>query len=109
MKKSTPEIIAHFKELEDPRVEGKNRHLLIDILVLAISGVIRGATDWEQIEIFGKAKQEWFETFLELPNGIPSQDTFRRVLSRICAKQFQECFGSGSNPLPKQRKERLSL
>jgi predicted transposase YbfD/YdcC len=92
MEKASPAIAAHFANLEDPRMEGKNRHLFIDIIVIAVSGVIGGASDWEQIEIFGKAKRKWFSTFLDLPNGIPSHDTFRRVLSRINAKKFQECF-----------------
>ncbi len=87
-----PDIATHFENLKDPRVEGKNRHLLNDIVIIAICGVIGGASGWEQIEIFGKAKQEWFSNFLELPNGIPGHDTFRRVLSCINAKSFQECF-----------------
>ena len=94
MKKTAPTIAAHFAKLKDPRIEGKTRHLLIDIVVISICGVIAGATGWEQIEILGKAKRKWFSTFLELPNGIPSHDTFRRVLSRINSKIFQECFVS---------------
>uniref|UniRef100_UPI00048EDCA2 transposase family protein n=1 Tax=Desulfogranum japonicum TaxID=231447 RepID=UPI00048EDCA2 len=66
-----PDIATHFENLKDPRVEGKTRHLLNDIVIIAICGVIGGASGWEQIEIFGKAKQEWFSNFLELPNGIP--------------------------------------
>lgn len=99
MKTLQPDIITHFAELKDPRVEGKNRHLLIDILTIAVCGVVGGASGWEQIEIFGNAKQEWFATFLELPNGIPGHDTFRRVLSRIDAKIFQECFLSWTQSL----------
>ena len=92
MEKSAPTIAEHFANLDDPRIEAKNRHLLIDIIVIAICGVIAGASGWEQIEIFGKAKREWSSTFLELPNGIPGHDTFRRVVSRINSKAFQECF-----------------
>jgi len=92
MKETTPTIATHFAGLKDPRIEGKTRHLLSDIFVIVICSVIAGATGWEQIEIFGKAKQEWFATFLELPNGIPGHDTYRRVLSRINSKKFQECF-----------------
>ena len=92
MKKQRPDIVSHFENLIDPRVEGKNRHLLTDIIVIAICGVVSGASGWEQIEIFGQAKQEWLEKFLELPNGIPGHDTFRRVISRLNAKIFQECF-----------------
>lgn len=92
MGNATPSIAEHFANLKDPRIEKKNRHLLIDIIVIAVCAVIGGADGWEQIEIFGKAKREWFFTFLEMPNGIPSHDTFRRVLSRLNAKEFQECF-----------------
>ena len=92
MKKQRPDIVSHFENLIDPRVEGKNRHLLTDIIVIAICGVVSGASGWEQIEIFGQAKQEWLEKFLELPNGIPGHDTFRRVISRLNTKIFQECF-----------------
>jgi predicted transposase YbfD/YdcC len=66
--------------------------LLIDIVVIAICGVICGAETWVDIENFGKAKQKWFEQFLELPNGIPSHDTFGRVFNRLDAEQFQRCF-----------------
>ena len=92
MKSPKPDIATHFENLKDPRVEGKNRHLLIDIITIAICGVASGASGWEQIEIFGQAKQEWLATFLELPNGIPGHDTFRRVISRLNTKIFQECF-----------------
>ncbi len=92
MQTAKPDIATHFAELKDPRVEGKNSHLLIDIIVMAICGVISGASGWEQIEIFAKSKHKWFGTFLDLPNGIPGHDTFRRVLSRLNAKKFQKCF-----------------
>ncbi|MCK5323760.1 MAG: ISAs1 family transposase [Desulfobulbaceae bacterium] len=94
MKEKKPAITEHFADLKDPRVEGKNRHLLIDIIVIAICSVISGASGWEHMQIFGKSKYEWFASFLELPNGIPGHDTFRRVLSRINSKTFQECFVS---------------
>ena len=67
---------AHFSTLSDPRRETANkRHKLIDIVVIAICGVICGADDFNSIASFGEAKQEWFAGFLELPNGIPSHDT----------------------------------
>ena len=93
-KDKSPTIVAHFADLKDPRVEGKTRHLLIDILVIAICSVISGASGWEHMQIFGESKRKWFASSLELPNGIPSHDTFRRVLSRINSKKFQECFVS---------------
>ena len=63
-----------------------------DIIAVAICAVIAGADNWVDIESFGNAKIEWFETFLELPNGIPSRDTFGRVFSIIDARNFQDLF-----------------
>ena len=59
------------------------RHLLSDILAIAICAVICGADEWTEMEAFGKAKQAWLKTFLALPNGIPSHDTLARVLARL--------------------------
>jgi predicted transposase YbfD/YdcC len=87
-----PSIEQHFGDLSDPRVDRTKRHKLIDILVIAICAVIAGADNWEDVEEFGKARIEWFGTFLELPNGIPSHDTFTRVFARLDPQQFQACF-----------------
>jgi predicted transposase YbfD/YdcC len=85
-------IAEHFKDIDDPRIERSKLHKLTDIITIAICAVICGADTWEDIELFGDAKYEWFKEFLELSNGIPSHDTFARVFSRIEPKQFQECF-----------------
>lgn len=85
-------LTEHFKELEEPREIGKVRHKLIDIITIAICAVVCGANDWVGVETFGKAKEEWLRSFLELPNGIPSHDTFNKVFNQLSAKQFQECF-----------------
>jgi predicted transposase YbfD/YdcC len=85
-------LIEHFSTLEDPRDPSKCRHKLIDILVIAIAAVLCGADDLTGIEAFGKAKIEWFGRFLELKNGIPSHDTFGRVLSLLAPTAFQACF-----------------
>lgn len=82
----------HFADLEDPRVERTRRHKLLDIIVVAICGIICGADDWVSIQEFGEAKQEWFGGFLELPSGIPSHDTFGRVFGRLDPDQFHSCF-----------------
>jgi predicted transposase YbfD/YdcC len=82
----------HFKALNDPRVKRKPDHLLIDIVAIAILAVLSGANDMVAIETYGKAKQDWLKTFLELPNGIPSHDTFSRVLALLDPKQLHECF-----------------
>jgi predicted transposase YbfD/YdcC len=85
-------LIQILKDIEDPRIERCKLHELIDILVIAICAVICGAETWEEMEEFGKSKQEWLESILELTNGIPSSDTFRRVISRIKPAEFQERF-----------------
>jgi DDE_Tnp_1-associated len=76
-------IAEHFESVEDPRIERSKEHLLIDILTIAILGVICGADGWVGIETYGKAKQSWLKTFLALPNAIPSHDTFARVFARL--------------------------
>jgi predicted transposase YbfD/YdcC len=78
--------------LEDPRDPSKCRHKLIDIVVIAIAAVLCGANDLTGIQAFGKVKIEWFGRFLELSNGIPSHDTFGRVLGLLCPQAFSACF-----------------
>ena len=73
---------AHFSSLEAPRADHTKLHELSDILVIAICGVICGADGWVSIEEFGNAKLDWLRSVLELPNGIPSHDTFGRVFAR---------------------------
>lgn len=85
-------IVSHFSVLRDPRVTGRSDHKLIDIIAIAICGAICGADDWVATEAFGKAKQDWFEKFLELPEGIPSHDTFGRVFSHVDPIHFRDCF-----------------
>ena len=91
-KESSVAIIDHFLELEDPRLNRKKDHLLIDIVTITICAVICGADDWVAISKFAIAKQMWFKTFLKLPNGIASHDTFGRVFSLISPEEFQKCF-----------------
>jgi predicted transposase YbfD/YdcC len=92
VKKLKQSLSEHFQALEDPRVKRKPEHLLVDIVAIAILAVLSGANDMVAIETYGKAKQVWLETFLELPNGIPSHDTFSRVLALLNPEQLHECF-----------------
>jgi predicted transposase YbfD/YdcC len=85
-------ILEYFSKLTDPRLNRKKRHLLEDIVVLAICGILGGADDWVSIEAFGIEKYHWFKQFLSLPNGIPSHDTFGRVFSLLSPDEFQACF-----------------
>ena len=85
-------LADHFKELKDPRIERSKRHKLIDIITITICAVICGADGWADIEQFGNCKYKWFKKFLELPNGIPSHDTFSRVFSLLEPEQLQQCF-----------------
>jgi predicted transposase YbfD/YdcC len=85
-------ISEHFGTLTDPRVERSKDHLLVDIITIAVCGVICGADGWVAIETFGREKVEWLRTFLALPGGIPSHDTFGRVFARVDPEAFRRCF-----------------
>ena len=87
-------ILDHFADLDDPRVERTRRHKLVDIIAIAICATICGADSWVHVELFGKSNLEWFQTFLELPNGVPSHDTFGDVFARLDPAQFQNCLVS---------------
>lgn len=85
-------IMEYFGEIEDPRIKRCQRHKLLDIIAIAICATICGADNWSHIALFGRGKEEWLRTFLELPNGIPSHDTFGRVFSQLDPEEFQRCF-----------------
>ena len=85
-------FLEHFGELPDPRRDRQKQHCLLDILFIAISAVICGATSFVDMEDFGYAKLDWFKERLSLDNGIPSHDTFRRVFSLIDPEGFTACF-----------------
>lgn len=85
-------VLKYFEFIPDPRINRMRLHNLTDIITIAILGVICGADTWTAMEAFGKAKKEWLSTFLELPNGIPSHDTFGRLFSILDPVQFCNCF-----------------
>src|SRR3954454_15808791 len=85
-------LAACFTGLEDPRETSRCDHPLIAILVIAVCAVIACAESWEDIALYGRSKRAWLETFLALPNGIPSHDTFRRVFMLIDPDAFELCF-----------------
>lgn len=88
-----PLAIGHyFGDVTDPRVDRTKDHHLLDIIIIAICAVLCGADSWVEVEEFGTSKQAWLASVLDLPNGIPSHDTFGRVFARIDPAQFQQSF-----------------
>src|ERR687886_312961 len=87
-------LVQHFGTVEDPRCCGKIEHRLLAILVIAVCAVIACAESWCDIALYGRSKLAWLSTFLELPNGIPSHDTFRRVFMLIDPDAFEAGFAA---------------
>src|SRR5919107_3558876 len=88
------DLTACFDGLTDPRITRQCDHRLIDILVIAVGAVIACVESWEDIELYGRSKQAWLKTFLDLPNGVPSHDTFRRGFMLIDPDAFEGCFSA---------------
>ena len=82
----------YFKHVKDPRQQPKVKHLLSEVLFMTVLAVIAGADDFNEIAEYAEKKQSWLKTFLTLPGGLPSHDTFNRVICMIDARQFQESF-----------------
>ena len=93
---SVENLVQHFGAVEDPRCCGKVLHRLQEILVIAVCAVIACAESWDDIALYGRS---WLKTFLELPNGIPSHDTFRRVFMLIDPDAFEGCFARWAQSL----------
>jgi len=91
---ATPSVASiknHFRRLHDPRVQGCTKHLLIDLLVLALCGVIANCDDWPDIALYARQRASWFRRFLRLPGGIPAHDTFERVFAALNPQALQAC------------------
>jgi predicted transposase YbfD/YdcC len=87
-------LLEHFSDCQDPRRELGKDHLLVDILVIGILAVICGADDFVGMAEFGVDQQTWLRTFLKLPKGIPSHDTFGRVFAQLKPSEFRRCFSN---------------
>ena len=88
------DFFAHFDNLSEPRVDRTKLHKLMDVVFIAVCALLSGANDFVGMEKFGKTKIAWLKKYLELPNGIPSHDTFGRVIQAINPQQFVDCFRS---------------
>ena len=91
---ATASFFAHFAALEDPRIDRTKLHPLLEIVFIAVCALLSGANDFVGMEKFGKAKRDWLKKYLELENGVPSHDTFGRVLHALAPQQFVDCFRS---------------
>lgn len=93
MARSTLRSLAdHFEDLPDPRLNRNKEHALLDILVLGMCALLAGCDSWVDVERFGRANLDWFRTFLRLPNGILSHDTFGQVFALLNTGAFGACF-----------------
>lgn len=86
--------LKYFAELKDPRVERTREHVREEILLIAIAAILSGAGGWNEIENYGRAKSDWLRTFLTLPSGIPSHDTFNRVFAALDPQELEKGFMS---------------
>jgi predicted transposase YbfD/YdcC len=92
IKNNTSAIFAYFSEMEDFRIDRKKQHLLTDIITITIAATLCGCNSYDDIEDFAIVREDWFKTFLALPNGIPSHDTINRVFAGMDPLKFEQCF-----------------
>jgi len=100
------QLVASFATLPDPRCAGRTRHRLLNLLVIAVCAVVAGAETWVDIAHYGRLKYVWLTSFLDLPHGTPSHDTFRRVFSLVDPLALEQCFrqwmATTAPPLPRE-------
>jgi len=96
------DIRCYFSDMKDPRIDRCKLHLLEDIIFISIASVLSGAETWNDMEMYGKQKQEWLSSFLSLPNGIPTHDTFNRLFAALEPKEFESRFISWVQSINKQ-------
>ena len=92
VKSFKPTFLDELKTLEDPRTQRKPDHLLVDIVAIGILATLAGADNMVAVATYGQEEYKWLSTFLELPNGIPSHDTFSRVFGLCCVNHFWSLF-----------------
>lgn len=110
MDANTPEgLLRWFDDLEDPRVGHNIQHRFSDMLAIAIIAVLCGAEGWSEVAQCGRCKQKWLKTFLPLPNGIPSHDTFGRVFGCLNPESFERCFLNWTAHLAKTKKRLVAI
>lgn len=102
-------LLGHFSNLEDPRIERNKRHALLDILFLVISAVCSNAKGWEAIEEFGHSKLDWLRQFVPLANGVPSHDCIEYVMTRLSPSKFRECFTNWVQSIKEDVKEIIAI
>jgi predicted transposase YbfD/YdcC len=92
-RKSVPLVVTvafdAFADIEDPRINRTKRHSLMNVLVMSLCGAVCGANGWEELEAFAEEREKWFATFLEIPHGVPSADTFRRVFEVLDPRELE--------------------
>jgi predicted transposase YbfD/YdcC len=103
------DLLGHLAKIQDPREEGKRKHKLLDILMMGLCAVLCGCEGFVEMEMFACSKQDWFARFLELPNGIPSHDTFGRVFSLISPREFEQAFISWTQSLREELNDIIAL
>ncbi|MBX3391463.1 MAG: ISAs1 family transposase [Phycisphaeraceae bacterium] len=96
---TTTSVTRHFGDLPDPRSDHGKRYPLVSVITIAICGVICGSEDWVGVAAFGRAKRDWFATFLDLPGDTPTHDTFARIFARLDPDAFEACFRAWTNTL----------